>query len=75
MSLISGISHKVPCFNVNKVCASGIKATTLGAANIFLGQSNIVFTGGFESMSNAPHFLRNSRNGFKFGPVSLEDTV
>ena len=26
-------------------------------------------------MSNAPHFLRNSRNGFKFGPVSLEDTV
>lgn len=75
MSLLSKLSHHIPCFNVNKVCASGMKSTMIGAGNILLGHSNIVISGGFESMSNGPHFLRNSRNGFKFGPASLEDTV
>ena len=75
MSLKSGIPNSIPAWNLNKVCASGMKSTTIGASNIFLGLSDIVITGGFESMSTAPHFIRSSRNGVKFGPFSVEDTV
>lgn len=39
---------------INKVCASGMKAISLAAQNIMLGQRGIMLAGGMESMSNAP---------------------
>lgn len=74
-SIKSGIGMHVPCYNVNKVCASGIKTVTIGATDIWTGQSNTIIAGGFESMSNAPHFMRNIRSGHKFGDFGVYDTV
>lgn len=49
---------------INKVCASGMKATMLGAQQIQLGLEQIVMTGGMESMSNVPHYadVRQGKN-------------
>ena len=60
---------------MNKVCASSLKAIQLGAQNIMLGTSSVVVAGGTESMSNAPHYLPNLRNGAKYGDQTLVDGV
>ena len=75
VSLGGLIDKSVPCTNINKVCASGMKSTVYGAMEILANQSNIVVTGGFESMTNAPHLLRNSRNGYRFGDFLVSDSL
>ncbi len=40
-----------------------------------LGTSSVVVAGGTESMSNAPHYLPNLRNGAKYGDQTLVDGV
>jgi acetyl-CoA C-acetyltransferase len=67
-----GIPSKADATTVNKVCASGMKATIYGAQQIQLGQADIVVAGGMESMSNTPHY-QYLRDGTKFGNVSLVD--
>lgn len=57
---------------INKVCASGMKATMIGAQQIQLGLENVVITGGMESMSNVPHYA-NIRKGLKLGDMNLVD--
>lgn len=57
---------------VNKVCAAGMKATTLATQQIQLGLEDIVIAGGMESMSNVPHYT-NVRNGNKLGHLNLTD--
>ena len=52
----AGITDAADATTVNKVCASGMKATAIGAQQIQLGLEGIVVTGGMESMSNAPHY-------------------
>jgi len=39
------------------------------------GNASIVVAGGTESMSNAPHYLPNLRNGAKYGDQTLVDAV
>lgn len=69
----AGLPDKVVCTTVNKVCASGMKAVALAAQSIMLGDADIIVAGGMESMSNVPHYLRNSRTGQKLGDMSLID--
>lgn len=69
------IPISVPNTLVNKVCASGIKSTMLGALSIQTGYNNIVMAGGFESMSNAPFYLPNYRKGQKFGNAKVLDAI
>ncbi|GER59359.1 acetyl-CoA C-acyltransferase [Patiriisocius marinus] len=71
-ALGAGISNKVPCTTVNKVCASGMKAVMNAAQAIALGDASVVVAGGMESMSNIPHYV-HMRNGVKFGPATLID--
>src|SRR5208283_1689207 len=52
-------------FTVNKVCASGLKAISLGAQTIMTGSANVIIAGGMESMSNAPYALSKARWGYK----------
>ncbi len=72
-ALGAGVPKKVPCTTVNKVCASGMKSITLGAQAIALGDAEIVIAGGMESMSLTPHYLPASRNGKKFGNITMID--
>ena len=69
----AGMGYEIPCTQVNKVCASGMKAIMLGAQSIMLGQNDVVIAGGMESMSNAPYYLPKARFGYKYGNGELVD--
>ena len=68
-----GIPMSVPALSINKVCLSGIDAIALADQLIRAGEFEIVVAGGQESMSNAPHMLEKSRDGFKYGDVAMHD--
>ncbi len=72
-ALFAGLPKDVPCTTVNKVCASGMKSVSLGASSIMLGHNEIVVTGGMENMSQVPHYLPNSRKGYKYGNFTAID--
>jgi len=74
-ALYAGLPQSVPCVTVNKVCGSGLEAVLGVARAIAAGEIEIGVAGGMESMSNAPHILRNSRNGTKMGPLETADTM
>lgn len=72
-AIFAGLPHDTPCTTVNKVCASGMKSVALGATSIMLGHNDIVVTGGMENMSQVPHYLPNSRGGYKYGDFKAVD--
>ena len=74
-ALEAGLSNKVSCTTVNKVCASGMKSISLAAQSIQLGQVDIAIAGGMESMSQVPHYIAGTRAGFKFGDTKLIDGI
>ena len=41
----------------SQVCASGLKAISLAAAQLSLGQRSVMVAGGMESLSNTPFTL------------------
>ena len=63
--IYAGIPKETPAFTVNKVCASGLKAITLGAEAIALGDADVVVAGGMECMSQAPYVLPKARWGYR----------
>lgn len=69
----AGLPNEVNCTTVNKVCASGMKAISLAAQSIALGDADIVVAGGMESMSNVPYYSPLLRWGNKYGDVALID--
>ena len=69
----AGLPDGVNCTTVNKVCASGMKATAYGAQSILLGLADIVVTGGMESMSQIPFYVPKARFGYKYGDGVLVD--
>ena len=71
-SIGAGIPYKTDCTTINKVCASGIKATMIAAQQIQLGMEHLVIAGGMESMSNAPHYIQK-RTATKLGNETLVD--
>ncbi|KAJ8532647.1 hypothetical protein K7X08_012570 [Anisodus acutangulus] len=72
-ALGAGIPNTVICMTVNKVCASGLKATMLAAQSIQLGVNEVVVAGGMESMSNVPKYIAEARKGSRLGHDSLVD--
>ncbi|MEA2142807.1 MAG: acetyl-CoA C-acetyltransferase, partial [Solirubrobacteraceae bacterium] len=71
----AGIPMTVPALTVNKVCLSGIDSIALADQLIRAGEFDIVVAGGMESMTQAPHVLKGSRAGFKFGDVTMLDSM
>src|SRR5579859_971259 len=70
-----GIPMTTPATVVNKVCLSGLDAIAQAADLIRLGEYEVIVAGGMESMTNAPHILKNSRKGYKYGPVERFDSM
>ncbi|WP_066951998.1 acetyl-CoA C-acetyltransferase [Streptomyces lushanensis] len=70
-----GIPMNVPALTVNKVCLSGLDAIALADQLIRAGEFEVVVAGGQESMTNAPHLLPKSREGYKYGAVELLDSM
>lgn len=73
VAVAAGLGYEIPCTQVNKVCASGMKAIMVGAQSIMLGHNDVVVAGGMESMSNIPFYLPKARFGYKFGNGELID--
>ena len=69
----AGLSDKIPCTTINKVCSSGMKSIMLGAQTILCGDNDVVMVGGMENMSSVPHYLCNSRTGQKLGDIKALD--
>ena len=53
-SLRAGIPVEVPGMTINRFCSSGLQTLATGAAQIMAGWSEIVLSGGVESMSMIP---------------------
>src|SRR5580698_6601636 len=71
----AGIPMTTPATVVNKVCLSGLDAIAQAADLIRLGEFDVIVAGGMESMTNAPHVLKNSRKGYKYGAVEMLDSM
>jgi acetyl-CoA C-acetyltransferase len=72
-AVAGGISMNVPALTINKVCLSGINAIALADQLIRAGEVDVVVAGGQESMTQAPHLLTRSREGYRFGEVTALD--
>jgi len=70
-----GLPMTIPSVTINKVCLSGMSAIGLADRAIRLGESKFVVAGGMESMSNAPHIVRELRWGARIGDVTMTDVM
>ena len=68
-----GLPVSVPSYTINKVCGSGLKAVSLAAQSIMLGEADCALAGGMENMSQAPYLLKQNRWGAKMGDGIVED--
>jgi len=75
VALGAGLPYSTPCTTINKVCGSSLKAAMIAASDIMAGQSEIIIAGGMESMSNAPHFIRNARRGDEISYQDLKSNL
>lgn len=72
-AIFAGLPDTVPCWTLNKVCGSGLKAVISGAQAIALGDAEIVVAGGMESMSNVPYYSKGLRSGVRMGNAEMVD--
>ncbi len=69
----AGLPDSIPATTINKVCASGMKAISIGVQQILLGDADVVVAGGMESMSQVPFYDNATRWGAKYGHQQLID--
>jgi acetyl-CoA C-acetyltransferase len=71
----AGIPDTVAAMTVNKVCGSGMKSVMLATQAIRLGDGDLFAVGGMESMTNAPYFISNARDGLRLGDGKIVDMM
>jgi len=69
----AGLGWNVHAASVNKVCLSGLTAVIDAARMLRAGDAAVVVAAGMESMTQAPHLLMGSREGWTYGTVELLD--
>jgi acetyl-CoA C-acetyltransferase len=63
-AVYAGIPYGASALTVDMVCGSGLRAVSLAAQAIVLGESSVIVAGGMESMSRAPHLsIRDGAGG------------
>lgn len=75
VALRAGIPDTSPAMTINKLCGSGLRAVSMAAQFIKLGDTDVVLAGGSESMTNAPYLLDKARNGYKMGHGQIFDSM
>ena len=70
-----GIPKEVPSETINKVCASGLRASVLLDQAIRAGDVQVGVGGGMESMSKAPYLLPQARFGYRMGDAKMLDAM
>jgi len=71
----AGIPKEVSSETVNKVCASGLRATVILDQAIRAGDVEVGVGGGMESMSQAPYLLPQARFGYRMGDAKALDAM
>jgi acetyl-CoA C-acetyltransferase len=71
----AGIPKEVSSETINKVCASGLRASAIIDQAIRAGDMQVGVGGGMESMSKAPYLLPGARFGFRMGDVKALDAM
>lgn len=72
-ALAAKIPEDIPAYTVHRQCASGMQALYSAAEEIICGDSDVVLTGGVESMSTAPFYIRGVRFGVGNGNTVFID--
>lgn len=72
-SMFAGLPSSVEATTINKVCASGLKAVSIAAQQIQLGQEEAVVAGGMENMTRVPYYLNRASQQPAFGEQKLQD--
>jgi len=71
----AGIPKEVSSETINKVCASGLRATVILDQAIRAGDVEVGVGGGMESMSGAPYLLPQARFGYRMGDAKALDAM
>src|SRR6201982_113682 len=71
----AGIPKEVSSETINKVCASGLRASVLLDQAIRAGEMQVGVGGGMESMSKAPSLLPQARFGYRMGDAKMLDAM
>jgi acetyl-CoA C-acetyltransferase len=71
----AGIPKEVSSETVNKVCASGLRASVILDQAIRAGDLQVGVGGGMESMSQAPYLLPQARFGYRMGDATMLDAM
>ncbi|NNG27439.1 MAG: acetyl-CoA C-acetyltransferase, partial [Ignavibacteriaceae bacterium] len=74
-AIYAGLPEKTECMTINKMCGSGLKTVMLAQQAIQCGHADVIIAGGQESMTNAPHLLKNARVGYRLGNGELVDSM
>jgi acetyl-CoA C-acetyltransferase len=71
----AGIPKEISSETINKVCASGLRASVLLDQAIRAGDVEVGVGGGMESMSGAPYLLPQARFGYRMGDAKALDAM
>ncbi len=75
VSVRASVPEPAPAYTVNKACGSSMKALTLAAGSIILGEIDVALVVGMENMSRTPYLLRGMRGGQRMGDAVIEDAM
>jgi acetyl-CoA C-acetyltransferase len=71
----AGIPKEVSSETINKVCASGMRASVMLDQAIRAGDVSVGVGGGMESMSQAPYLVPQGRFGYRMGDATMLDSM
>ena len=72
-AIYAGIPKEIPCYTVNKICASGMKSAALAAQAIMIGDGDVLLAGGTENMSQVPYYVPQARWGARMFNTEMID--
>lgn len=75
VAIYAGVPENVTAMTINKLCGSGLRAVSMAAQFIMLGDADIILAGGTESMTNAPYLLPKARYGYRMGDGKIIDSM
>lgn len=75
VALDAGLTTEVGGLQIDRRCGSGLQALIYGVMQVATGASDLVLTGGAESMSNAPFYTTEARWGIKGDALKLNDAL
>ncbi|MBT8147807.1 MAG: acetyl-CoA C-acetyltransferase [Gammaproteobacteria bacterium] len=75
VALDAGLPVSAGGLQLDRRCGSGLQALIYGMLQVATGGSNLVISGGAESMSNAPFYSTKTRWGVKTAAIHFHDSL